>query len=356
MGSGMGGKGLPGMPAAPDYQGLALQQAQLDHPDVSTPYGTWSWGGPTYDGDPSTNVGVAPGGVSDPSHWEPWFNSGAGGAPGAGGGVGGPGNYGLPYDTSQSKMTNPDAAAGGGPARDTATFTFSPEQQGLYDQGIDISGAMNQAALDRLGAGISGQSVEDALYGRYTSRLDPQFAQQEDQLRTRMYNMGLREGDAAFDQQMGNFGMTRNDAYENAMRQAIAGGDQSAMQQTSIINMLRGGNTPQVPGAPPNVGPGADVMGAAAAQSAYNAQNNPYAMIAQYAPLIAMLSDVRLKEDVHYFDIEAIPGVRWAKWKWKDGGHCFGVIAQDVQKVRPDLVIQGDDGYLRVNYAGILGG
>ncbi|WP_217924929.1 tail fiber domain-containing protein [Miltoncostaea oceani] len=53
--------------------------------------------------------------------------------------------------------------------------------------------------------------------------------------------------------------------------------------------------------------------------------------------------------------------IRGVSWEWKDPSHPshrpgrqMGVIAQEVQEVFPDLVREGADGYLTVDYAGLL--
>jgi hypothetical protein len=64
-------------------------------------------------------------------------------------------------------------------------------------------------------------------------------------------------------------------------------------------------------------------------------------------------SDEKLKYDIVRYDTEIIPGVQIASWKWRHNDNVdFGVIAQDLQKVRPDLV--EDVGFLVVNYTGLL--
>jgi len=72
---------------------------------------------------------------------------------------------------------------------------------------------------------------------------------------------------------------------------------------------------------------------------------------------LAALSDVRLKTDIKYYPIDVLPGVMLASWKWNAKGNelgmfgvDIGVIAQDLEKVAPDCVITGDDGYKRVLY------
>lgn len=111
----------------------------------------------------------------------------------------------------------------------TQNQTLNPGLQGLMDsavqrqqQGIDY-GALPQLTD---GAAARDQAIQGA-YGQATSRLDPRFQQGEDALRTRMYGMGLNEGDAAYDQQMGNFGQQKNDAYNQAMFSAIGQGTQA---------------------------------------------------------------------------------------------------------------------------------
>lgn len=110
--------------------------------------------------------------------------------------------------------------------------SLSPEQQALV------------ASL-RGDLGTGRESVEDALYSRATSRLDPQWQQREDATRTRLYNQGLREGDKAFDTGMSNLGMDRNDAYSAARNQAILAGGQ---EQSRLLNAILGASNPGLAG------------------------------------------------------------------------------------------------------------
>lgn len=67
-------------------------------------------------------------------------------------------------------------------------------------------------------------------------------------------------------------------------------------------------------------------------------------------------SDVRLKEDIRYYDTHK--GVNFYTWQWNEEGKRigadkyppFGVLAQEVQKTHPEAVVEGPHGYLRVNY------
>jgi len=68
-------------------------------------------------------------------------------------------------------------------------------------------------------------------------------------------------------------------------------------------------------------------------------------------------SDIRLKENLQEIDTDA-NGVTWYTWSWNDlakglgldKGKTTGVVAQEVMKLFPDVVSEGSDGYLQVDY------
>jgi hypothetical protein len=70
-------------------------------------------------------------------------------------------------------------------------------------------------------------------------------------------------------------------------------------------------------------------------------------------------SDRRLKTNIKP-EGEA-KGIKFYSWDWNEEGKrvrnpgqpAFGVMADELQETHPHLVIRGDDGYLRVNYAGL---
>lgn len=81
--------------------------------------------------------------------------------------------------------------------------------------------------------------------------------------------------------------------------------------------------------------------------------------IASVAAAFAM-SDERLKENIQ--KIGKIGDFNKYKWKWNKiaekefgkSGYEEGVIAQEVERLRPELIITGEDGFKRVNYGGLL--
>ncbi len=77
------------------------------------------------------------------------------------------------------------------------------------------------------------QKAEDAAYGRATSRLDPRFEQEGNALEIKLANQGLSPGDAAYDNAMGNFNRSKEDAYANAQNMAVGQGKGEAAQDYS---------------------------------------------------------------------------------------------------------------------------
>jgi hypothetical protein len=67
----------------------------------------------------------------------------------------------------------------------------------------------------------------------------------------------------------------------------------------------------------------------------------------------AFTSDIRLKENIDYTGEKTKDGIPIVEFNFKGiGQRCRGVIAQDVEKIRPDLV-EEINGYLTVNYGGL---
>lgn len=72
-------------------------------------------------------------------------------------------------------------------------------------------------------------------------------------------------------------------------------------------------------------------------------------------------SDSRLKKAVEVIGeaTEILSTIRGVTFKYIDPsygeGTQFGVLAQDVEEVLPELVIDGEDGFKRVNYSGLIG-
>jgi hypothetical protein len=118
----------------------------------------------------------------------------------------------------------------------TATTTLSPEQQAILNQSNQASLGLGKLANQQIGS-ITDQlskpfdyttsDAEDYAYNLGTKRLDPRFAQEGDDLRSQLIASGIRPGTAAYNQQMTQFGQTKNDAYD----QLALGAQQQGYQQ-----------------------------------------------------------------------------------------------------------------------------
>jgi len=77
--------------------------------------------------------------------------------------------------------------------------------------------------------------------------------------------------------------------------------------------------------------------------------------LARAAPLLAGLSDRRLKQDIVFLGRDNPSGVNLYEFSFKtDPKRRFiGVMADEVGQSHPHAVIRGEDGYLRVNYAAL---
>lgn len=102
--------------------------------------------------------------------------------------------------------------------------------QNLYGQDFNYNSAPAMPTADE----ATRQRVEDALYGRSTARLDPRFAQGQDQLNSSLAAQGITQGSEAYNRELQNFNNAKNDAYSSAMNDAITGSDK-AMQR--LFNM-----------------------------------------------------------------------------------------------------------------------
>lgn len=245
---------------------------------------------------------------------------------------------------------------------------------------LDFSG------LPELGTGEEAERrASEAAYGQAKSRLDPMWQEQEERNRTRLLNQGLAEGSEAYNKAMDRLSNQRNDAYNqanfSAIREGSAAGDRrfnqnmSARQQM-LQEMLRKRGQPfaemqalqgftAMPGfSQAGMGRAPDLLGAAGMQHGADMQRWQQQM-QTYADLfgglmdmggqagqLAMMSDERVKYGVERLPFEVIPGVPLTIFRYNPEhnlpGLYAGVVAQDLQKHRPDAVSADERGILYV--------
>ena len=96
---------------------------------------------------------------------------------------------------------------------------------------------LGPSVTERLGAG--GSTAADALYERGLARLEPEYDEAEELLRSRLMSQGIPVGSRAYEQSMGRFGRQRADAMENlALSSEIGGFAEDRAQRSQAINEL----------------------------------------------------------------------------------------------------------------------
>lgn len=173
----------------------------------------------------------------------------------------------------------------------SSRIDLSPTGQKLLDysnnSALGLGGQTGQA-LQRVDQSLSQPfnigSANDATnkaYQNITSRLDPQWAQNEEMQRAQLANQGITQGSEAYNNAMRVFNQGKNDAYTQASTQAMNFAPQTFQleqatrsQPLNELNALRTGSqvtTPQF-GQVPQQGQtsGANMLGAAQAQGAWD--------------------------------------------------------------------------------------
>lgn len=233
-----------------------------------------------------------------------------------------------------------------------ATDAMLPRIAEHYSTPLDVSGV---------------DDVYNKAYGAQTSRLDPYWGQQEKMRETALANQGIGVGSEAYSNAMRDFGQQRNDAYQQAQLAAIGTmpqtydlAERSYAQPLNVLNALRSG---QQTGGSAN-GPGVDYLKALQGQSAwnqglYNADMGAYnaqlggaaALGGSYLYGLAAGSDRRLKSNIVRIGTHELGfGIYEYDIDYEGQRHEIGVMADEVEKVIPQAVITGPDGYKRVFY------
>lgn len=268
---------------------------------------------------------------------------------------------------------------GDGTPRFQATTSLSAPNQAIYntnkvtEQNIANIGRDQSARIgDLLGTPmkLGNEASEARLMDSGMKRLTPQFARDEESLRTRLANSGIRAGSRAWDTEMERFGQTKNDAVNQLLLTGRGQANQELLternQPINEITALMAGSqvdNPQFQQTPsPNVA-GVDYTGLVsnnynAAMDAWktkvasNAQmmGGLFSALGSVASMGMMRSDRRLKTDIERVG-ELDNGLPVYLYRYKDGGPFhIGLMADDVEKTHPQAVGY-IDGYKAVDYA-----
>lgn len=239
-----------------------------------------------------------------------------------------------------------------GTPRYGSNTTFNPQVQGIIDRDLTAAGQ----PMD-----LSNRATEDRLMELGRTRLDPLLDRRRASTNQRLFNTGARPGSAAYRDAETALTQGENDAYNELLLsghgQAFNEAVQTRNQPLNELNAIRSGTqlaAPQFSAA--GVAP-VDYTGQVNAN--YNSQYRNYADmwsgIGNAAGAIGgwAFSDERLKEDVHATGARTPDGVPVKSFRFKGSPMMeLGVIAQDVEKKRPDAV-RKVGGVRQVNYPSI---
>lgn len=286
----------------------------------------------------------------------------------------------LTYDiTGQDPYGNPTW---------TATQTYSPEQQALYNKNNQLSQGLLDSAQTGLGYAndvISHPGVDTSqlpqnpinptetytdAYNRY---MQPNWDRQQASTNNNLSNQGITMGSEAWknaqqdlrDQQardqLGAITTGMNTGL-NANQQGFQQAAYNQMQPINVINALRTGSQVQAPSytQTPNqsFAAGPDLLGAAtnqynAALGNYNAQAAGNANMLNGAVGLGsafLMSDRRLKRNIKRIGThDSGIGIYSYVYIWGEPG--IGVMADELEKVNPDAVAVHSSGYKMVDYA-----
>lgn len=298
----------------------------------------------------------------------------------------------------------------------TSKISLSPEQQALYDTSMRSENALaglGEAQLGRISNAVStpfsfaglgdaptAQSIEqlsqqgqDAIM----ARLNPQFAQDEEAIRSRLINQGIGQGSQAYQREMDTFNQKVNDARNQAIlqganyggtlqNQALTRRNQGIQEYTTQRNAplneytaMTSGSQVQNPtfssggnsGTQPvdyanlvNQNYQAQVGQANARTAANNATTSGIfglggsllgaaGSAGGFGSLFAGLSDKNAKQDIRHIGEENGYPIYEFAYKAEPSKRYIGVMAQDVQKIKPEAVVETDEG-LKVYY-GMIG-
>lgn len=297
----------------------------------------------------------------------------------------------LTYDqTGSHKWTDPYTGRTYTIPTFTATQTLSPEQQAIREQ--QIGAQTNLAGLANQQSGFlqnylaepfqyGNQDVEDWAYDLGSRRLDPRLAREEEALRTRLLNQGIREGSAAWNAEMGRHSQNANDAYTQLMLQGRGQAFQEALtnrnQPINEITALMSGSQVSQPNfvntQQPQI-PTTDVAGIIGDN--YNQRLNAWGqnqavlggIMGAGATMLGApsssvfgkmigLSDKRAKKDIKKRgEIDGM-GIYDFRYKGSPEGSPkqTGLMAQEVEKKKPEAVHK-KNGLRFVDYNAALGG
>jgi hypothetical protein len=217
-----------------------------------------------------------------------------------------------------------------------------------------------------------GKQINDALYNSSYNNLRPQFEQEDTRTRDYLSNRGLSPTSDAYRKALSNIYRDRGNQLNQLSLQSVLAGAQEQDRLTRLAEATRAarlaetGNVTQgidlgFFGNVANINAAQNISNQEGAQNAYNLSNFQDTQKRRSAAVteglktggsalaaVALGSDRNLKENIELVGKEN--GFNIYEFNYKNKPERYqGVMAQEVQKTRPDAVIM-KDGYLAVYY------
>lgn len=244
-----------------------------------------------------------------------------------------------------------------------ADVNLSPQAQKAFDASLGAQTNLAQTAqglATKLGAQLNQPldwSEQQGYLNNFTNQnLDRTWDRSGQQFETDLINRGVRPGSTQYQQLTGDFRNDRSMAYNNAnaanFNTALQG--QLALRNQGIneITGLLGAGQVQTPqfGSTPQT----DVAGITNAgyANSVNQWNNNQGLLGGLftAGANLFLSDRRAKKDIQRVGT-LDNGLGVYLYRYKHGGPFqIGVMAQEVEAINPEAVVEGPDNLLRVDY------
>ncbi len=264
-----------------------------------------------------------------------------------------------------------------GLARDQASFQNAAQQQN-FNQALAAAGFSNQAQAQQYGQNANNMQLANAAqsqqFSQNAAQLEANNAAQSQKFQQGLASAGFSndakqqmyqnqntttaannaQKDQTFNAQQAQFA-AQNNARSQYLNELYAARNQPINE---ISGLLSGAQVNQ-PNFVPTQGvsiPNVDYAGLvqqdyANRVNAYNTKQAGIGSILGGIAGLASLSDKRAKKD-----IKQVGGLYEYRYKGegKDAPKRIGVMAQEVEKIRPDVVIKGGDGLRRVDYGALF--
>lgn len=242
-----------------------------------------------------------------------------------------------------------------GTPRYEATQTLDPRIQGVVD-----------SSLQRMQSpfSLSNEATESRLMELGRKRLDPALAQRRTSMEQDLFNRGVRPGTEAYDKAMRSVSEGENDAYNQLMltgrQQAV---NEAQLERSTPMNeaiaLMTGGqagyiNTPGSQVAPVDY---TGLVNQKYQSELANYQAGMSGMFGLGSALIGgwAMSDERLKTDKKKVG-ETDDGIGVYKYRFKGSPMMqMGVMAQEVERKKPEAVRRTPSGYKAVHYPTAMG-